>query len=228
MPAFVRMVPDGIRQMGDDGLIDARFNVVHGSDLTDEEIAILVDCGASFSITAEAEMQYGFGYRITGRVMAAGGAPSIGTDTESGMGGDMFTAMRMTLQMQRAVDNGALVTMDQPVEALSLTTHQALEWATLNGARALNMEDQIGSLTPGKRADVILLRSDDLNLFPVHDAVRSVVLHANASNVDTVFVDGRMVKDGGVLVYADLAHCKEQLAQSGNRLVDGARRLTDP
>jgi cytosine/adenosine deaminase-related metal-dependent hydrolase len=224
---FARMVPDGIRRMCADGLIDRRFNVVHGSDLSDEEIAMLVDCGASFSITAEAEMQYGFGYPITGRVMAAGGAPSIGTDTESGMGGDMFTAMRMTLQMQRAVDNGPSVTMDRPVEALSVTTGQALEWATINGARALGMEGRIGSLTPGKRADVIVLRGDDLNLFPVHDPVRSIVLHANASNVDTVFVDGRMVKQAGALVYADLARRKEQLARSGNRLVAGARSVTD-
>ena len=216
---FQRMVPDGIYRMRDDGLIDKRFNVVHGSDLTGEEIAILVDGGASFSITAEAEMQYGFGYPITGRVIEAGGAPSIGSDTESGTSGDMFTAMRLTLQMQRAVDNGPSVTMEKPVEALSLSTYQALEWATINGAKALNMAARVGSLTPGKQADVILLRGDDLNLFPVHDPVRSIVLHANGANVDTVLVAGRVVKQGGRLLYEGLADKKRKLADSGHRLV---------
>ena len=216
---FQRMVPDGIYRMRDDGLIDERFNVVHGSDLTDEEISILTDSGASFSITAEAEMQYGFGYPITGRVIGSGGAPSIGSDTESGMGGDMFTAMRVTLQMQRAVDNGPTVTMEKPVEELSLSTYQALEWATVNGARALNLDDRIGSLTPGKKADVILLRTDDLNLFPVHDPVQSVVLHANGSNVDTVLVDGEIVKQGGRLLYRGLEEKMRKLADSGRRLI---------
>ena len=221
---FERMVPDGIHRMHDDGLIDARFNVVHGSDLSDEEIAILTDDGASFSITAEAEMQYGFGYPITGRVISAGGAPSIGSDTESGMGGDMFTAMRVTLQMQRAIDNGPTVSMDRPVEELLQSTYHALEWATINGAKALNMEQRIGSLTPGKRADVILLRADDLNLFPVHDPVQSIVLHANGANVDTVLVDGEIVKQDGRLLYEGLAGKMQKLAESGQRLVADARQ----
>ena len=219
---FHRMVPDGITRMHDDGLIDARFNVVHGSDLSDEEISILVDCGASFSITAEAEMQFGFGYPIRGRVIAAGGAPSIGSDTEAGMAGDMFSAMRLNLQMQRAVDAGPAVTMDKPVEAQSRTAHQALEWATINGARALRMDHLIGSLSPGKKADIILLRADDLNLFPVHDPVHAIVLHANSGNVDTVMVDGEIVKRAGRLLYAGIAEKKRDLAESGRRLGAGA------
>ena len=219
---FERMVPDGIRRMAADGLIDDRFNVVHGSDLSDDEIALLVDCGASFTITAEAEMQYGFGFPITGRVMAAGGAPSIGSDTESGMGGDMFSAMRMTLQMQRAIDNGARVTKENPVETLALSTRQALEWATINGANALGLADRIGSLTPGKRADVILLRGRDLNLFPAADPVHAIVLHANTGNVDTVIVDGEILKERGRLTYPDLDRRMDELAQSGARLIAGA------
>ena len=183
---FARLAPDGIFRMREAGLIDGRLNVVHGSDLTDDEIAILADGGASFSVTAEAEMQYGFGHPITGRVIAAGAMPSIGTDTEAGLGGDMFTAMRITLQMQRAVDHGARISPDNPVEALTLATGDALEWATIGGARALGMGREIGSLTPGKRADVILVRTNDMNLFPVNDPVQAIVLHAGGANVDTV------------------------------------------
>ena len=220
---FERRAPDGIHRMRDDRLIDRRLNVVHGSDLSDEEISILVDGGASFSITAEAEMQYGFGHPITGRVIAAGGIPSIGSDTEAGVGGDMFTAMRMTLQMQRAVDHGPRVSSDNPVEGLSQTTRDALEWATIGGARALGMADEIGSLTPGKRADVILVRTGDMNLFPVNDPVQSIVLHACGANVDTVLVGGRVVKREGKLAFADLATRKKQLAESGARLIASAQ-----
>ena len=219
---FARKAPDGIFRMRDDGLIDGRLNIVHGSDLADDEIAILADGGASFSITAEAEMQYGFGHPITGRVIAAGAMPSIGTDTEAGIGGDMFTAMRFTLQMQRAVDHGPRISPDDPVEALTRTTRDALEWATIGGARALGMADDIGSLMPGKRADVILVRASDLSLFPVNDPIQSIVLHATGANVDTVLVDGRVVKRAGELVYAELARRKEQLAESGARLIAGA------
>lgn len=220
---FGRKAPDGITRMRDDRLIDHRLNVVHGSDLSDAEIAILADGGASFSITAEAEMQYGFGYPITGRVITAGGVPSIGSDTEAGISGDMFTAMRITLQMQRAVDHGPRISPDNPVEALTRTTRDALEWATMGGARALGLEDKIGSLTPGKRADVIMVRTGDLNLFPVNDPVQSIVLHACGANVDTVLVDGRVVKRSGQLIFTDLARRKEQLAESGARLIAGAQ-----
>jgi cytosine/adenosine deaminase-related metal-dependent hydrolase len=212
-----RMVPDGIRRMAAEGLISPRLNIVHGSDLSDEEIALLAEGGASFSITAEAEMHYGFGTPITGRVIAAGGLPSIGTDTETGIGGDMFAAMRVTLQMQRAVDAGPRVT--EPVAALARSCAEALDWATMGGAKALGLADRIGSLTPGKHADLVLLRADDLNLFPVHDPVAAIVLHAHGGNVETVIVDGEFAKRDGRLLYPDLAAKKRALARSGRQLV---------
>jgi len=83
--------------------------------------------------------------------------------------------------------------------------------------------ERIGSLTPGKRADVILVRIGDINLFPVNDPVQSIVLHACGANVDTVLVDGRIVKRGGQLIFTDLARRKEQLAESGARLIAAAQ-----
>ena len=72
------------------------------------------------------------------------------------------------------------------LEAVSITPFEALQWATINGAYVLGLEDQIGSLTPGKQADLMLIRADALNLFPVHDPVEAVVFHTNPGNVDTV------------------------------------------
>ncbi|MGQ7447608.1 amidohydrolase family protein, partial [Streptococcus suis] len=70
-----------------------------------------------------------------------------------------------------------------------IRSREALRWATVGGARALGMADRIGSLRPGHKADLIMLRAGDLNLFPVHDPVFSAVEQAHAGNVDTVIVD---------------------------------------
>jgi 5-methylthioadenosine/S-adenosylhomocysteine deaminase len=81
------------------------------------------------------------------------------------------------------------------------------------------MEDRIGSLTPGKQADVILVRADDLNMWPVHDPVTSVVMQAGTGNVDTVMVAGEIRKRHGKLVYPKLAQRKEELRASGRRIL---------
>ena len=83
----------------------------------------------------------------------------------------------------------------------------------------LKMDDRIGSLTPGKQADVILIRADDLNMWPVHDPVTSVVMQANTGNVDTVMVAGEFRKRHGKLLYPQLGQRKEELLASGQRIL---------
>lgn len=104
---------------------------------------------------------------------------------------------------------------------LSVKTRQALKWATIENAKALRLEDKIGSLTPGKQADVIMLRTDTLNVLPVNDPIECVVFNANPSNIDTVFVAGRKMKEGGALTLdaGDLARCKRILVDFGHRLL---------
>ena len=100
----------------------------------------------------------------------------------------------------------------------------ALEWATIGNARALGMDDRIGSLTPGKQADVILTRGDDLNTCPVHDPVQTLVFMATPFNVDTVFVNGEVKKRDSKLVYpeAALRETLGKLTESGRRILDAA------
>ena len=128
--------------------------------------------------------------------------------------------MRMTLQHERhrrtleiLAETGSRP-MDMPV-----TCRQALEWATINGAKMAGLETRVGSLTPGKQADILLLRADDLNMFPVVDPVASVVMQAGVANVDTVLVAGRVVKRDGKLLYAQLADKKAALQKSGERIL---------
>ncbi len=219
---FNRMVPDGIYKMKEAGLLGPQLNVVHGNDLSDEELKILIDAGVKMTVTPEVEIQMGFGDPITGRVMKLGGRPSIGVDVESNIGGDMFSVMRMALQIQRMIDNRPFADAHKPIETLSISPLEALEWVTINGAEMLGMESKIGSLTPGKQADVIMLRADDLNLHPVNNPVNAVVFYANASNVDTVFIAGEEKKKAGKLAYADMSGVMTRLAESGTRILENS------
>ena len=163
---------------------------------------------------------------MTGKLRALGAAPSIGSDAESAMGGDMFTNMRMALQYQRALNNRKVIDRTkQAPEHISITAREALEWATINGAKMAGLEQRTGSLTPGKQADIVLLRSDDLNMIPVIDPVHAIVFYAGISNVDTVLVAGRVVKQGGRLVSRDLGHLKAQLGASSQHVLETAGRL---
>jgi len=105
---------------------------------------------------------------------------------------------------------------------------EALEWATVGGARAFQMEDKIGTLSPGKKADIVMLRSRDVNMAPVYDPVYSIVEIAGAGNVDTVIIDGIVRKKDGRLTFpADvLARRVDEMAESGARIMrDGNYRV---
>ena len=216
--APTRLNRNGYRRLAKKGLLGPDHNLVHGNFLGDAELKLLVDHGVSVTVTPEVELQMSHGTPLTGRVRALGARPSLGVDVESNISGDMFTVMRMALQTQRALDNKAAAKANgAPGPAIS--PREALEWATIEGARALGLEDRIGSLAPGKAADLILIDTSHINLFPVHDPVESVVFHANPSNVDTVMIGGRIVKRGGRLRYWGLRAKQEALARSARRIL---------
>jgi cytosine/adenosine deaminase-related metal-dependent hydrolase len=137
----------------------------------------------------------------------------------------MFTAMRATLAMQRALDNDAIIRAGGKPETLSITARDVLEFATIEGARALKLDHRTGSITPGKDADLLLIRTDRLNMLPVNNPVASVALAANTSNIDTILVAGRVVKRDGLLTGADTKIFRQLSESSRDYLVthtDGA------
>ena len=221
--AFNRKTPDGVFRLQRDGLLGPHINAVHANKLSDDELRVLAEAGASFTTTPEVEMQMGHGLPITGRVLALGARPTIGIDVESNISGELLWAARFALQVQRGLDNVSVNETGKEVSAVSIPARQALEWITIDGARALNMADKIGSLTPGKQADIIFIRTDDLNLFPSHDPVETVLFQSHSANIDTVLVAGKPLKRAGKLIYPDLADKKAALAASGKSL---ASKLT--
>ena len=219
--------PDGIRRMAKAGLLGSDGDFVHANNYTDEELRLIIESGASITAAPECEYQFGHGNPVTERVLTLGGTPAFGVDIESNVSGDMFTVLRMGLQIARGLqaDSG-----ERPTLKLQISARQALEWGTIGNARALGMDARIGSLTPGKQADIILVRTDDLNLFPVHDPVQTVVFMATWANVDTVLVAGAVRKQDGVLIgdAALLRQRMERLQMSGRRILEEAGVFGSP
>jgi len=217
------LAPGSYEKLIDLGLIDARANIVHANNFDDDLIRALVDAGANFTVTAEVELQMGFGYPLTGKLRALGSPFTVGADVEPAAAGDMFTAMRTTMNVQRNIDNLTLLEQGETLpDTTTITCREALQWVTTNGAHMMGVPERIGSLAPGKQADIVLLRSSDLNLFPVHDAVRSIVRQAGPGNVDTVMVAGKFVKRDGRLLYGDLKARQAELLDSGRRIIADA------
>ncbi|GAA2024222.1 amidohydrolase family protein [Catenulispora yoronensis] len=194
-----------------EGLLAAGTVYVHGNSLPDEELALIAESGGAVAIAPAVEAQMGHGAPMIGRLRAAGVRLGLGADVVTATAGDMFTLMRAALV------TGHLGAGSRP------TTADVLRAATLGGAEVLGLADRIGSLRPGKRADLVLLRADDSNLSPFgHDPVGAVVSSAHPGNIDAVVVDGRVVKRGGVLVGDPSAGVLDNLVSSAERMVRAA------
>jgi cytosine/adenosine deaminase-related metal-dependent hydrolase len=211
--------PDGWEKLEAAGLLGPQINIVHGHALSDAQLRRFCALGMSFSAAAENEMTQGHGHPITGRLRAFGKAPSLGVDLESVLSGDMLTQARVALGMQRSLDNAAYREAHGTIPLTStITTREALQWVTVEGARMLGQLDRIGTLAPGKQADLVLIRADDLNMQPVHDPVSSVVMQTTLANIDSVMVAGRWKKRHGRLLDVALAPKLAALQASGHKI----------
>ena len=212
--------PEGWARLEAAGLLGDNVNIVHGNNLSDEQLAKFVDLGMSFSITPENEMAQGHGHPITGRLRKLGSAPSLGVDLESVLSGDMFGVARIALAMQRALDNADYRAAHAAIpDTSTVPVREALSWITIRGAQMLRMQDRIGSLAPGKQADLVLIDARALNMHPVHDAVASVVMQTSLANIDSVMIAGRWKKRHGKLLYNGLAQRQSALAASADRIL---------
>lgn len=212
----------GVPRMAEEGLLGPDINFVHANLLTPDLFPTVAEAGVSVSVTPEVEMQMGHGLPVTGRVLNAGGQMGLGSDVVSSIGSDLFRQMRFALQTQRGLDHADALERGRPIEELAVTTYDILNAATIGGARALGLGEQVGSLTPGKQADVIMVRTDDINTVPVHDPVSTVVLHAEAANVDRVYVAGEPRKIDGELLNPAVKRMRADLMASGHRLINDA------
>src|SRR5436190_2629655 len=217
-----QVAPGGYTRLAKAGLIGPDHNLVHGNYIDDEELKLLVEAGASFTATVLTELHGHVAEPVTLRVRKFGGMPSIGIDVEPIVTGEMFREMQGALMHARWAslrDNAAAG--NPPLQSIPVKSREALTWATIGNARAIGLEDKIGSLTPGKKADIVMLRATDLNLFPVHDPLLSITDQAHAGNVDTVIIDGVIRKRQGKRLFPDavLNQRRAELVASVERIM---------
>jgi 5-methylthioadenosine/S-adenosylhomocysteine deaminase len=196
----------------DNDLLSDRITYVHCCTLGDDELQAIADSGGKASVAADVEMQMGHGWPATGRLLAVGVRPSLSIDVCTSTGGHMFGLMRTALGTQRALDNAELEATGGTLsngEAIPLTARDMLGFATIEGARACGLDHRIGSLTPGKDADVIMVGTDTLGMSPVNNPAGALVYNAHPGLVDTILVAGRVVKRGGTLVDLDAKRIRE-------------------
>jgi cytosine/adenosine deaminase-related metal-dependent hydrolase len=130
----------------------------------------------------------------------------------------MFTQMRSVFTLQRMLAQKRQRDGDLKAPGL-ITARDVVEFATIEGAADNRLDGKIGSLTPGKEADIIMLRMDDINVTPVNNVYGAIVLGMDTSNVDTVFIGGKLRKRAGKLVGVDLDRVRRQAHESRDYIV---------
>lgn len=176
------------------GLLTPRLLAVHMTQLTPEEIALVAKHGVSVAHCPESNLKLASGIAPLAALKAAGVNCGLGTDG---------CASNNDLDMLGEMRTAALLAKGSTGNAEALPAAEALRMATLDGARALGLDSLIGSLVPGKQADLIAIDFRDPRLAPVYDPVAQIVYAAQRDNVREVWVAGRHVVRGGAVTQAD-------------------------
>lgn len=223
-PSGQRVQENGWPALAAAGLLGPDHNICHGNALSDADLAFILDHGVTLTPTVMLELQAKADPPLTVRARGRGAVLSLGIDTEPLCAGDMFAEMRAAWMHCRHYDNGARAARGEPAGPIAVTARDVLGWATMGGARVMRLDHRIGSLTPGKKADLILVDTTDLDLFPVFDPVVTIVGYASGRDVDSVYIDGIARKRGGRLAFPrDVLNTrKEALVGSVQRVMSEA------
>src|SRR6476620_91238 len=186
-----------IVKLRDMDLLYPNTTYVHASHFTDEEWALARDSGGNVSFAPQIEIQMGHGWAPGWTATQYGLPIGLSSDVATTAPADQFTQMRSILGSERGRKHleAWQADLDGNVPSPDLiTSRQVLEWATIGGAQVAGLADRTGSLTPGKKADIVIIDGSAVNVAPVIDPVGAVVCAADVSNVKTVLVDGRLLK----------------------------------
>ncbi len=198
---------------------------IHMTGMADAAWQRVKDVGAQVSLAVPIEMNMRHGLPPILKMQSLGIEPSLSTDVECTMTADFFTQMRSMMNAQRMLVNQMVLEQGDfyppnqyPTPARGtpplLTTRDVLRYATMNGAKHLRLDRKVGSLAPGKEADIILLDAEAINVAPLNQVPGAVVSLMERSNVETVIVAGKVRKWKGKLLDVDLPHLRRQLENS--------------
>lgn len=203
------------RQLGPD------VEFIHCAGLSAAAWQAIADNGVHVSLAVPIEMQMRHGMPPIQETLDHGLRPSLSSDVDTNMAQDPFTLMRSAFTLQRVLLNERALQGEENLPPL-LTARDVLELATIEGARGAHLERKVGTLTPGKEADIVLLRTDRLNVWPLNNVVGAVVTLMDASNVDTVFIGGQVRKWRGSLVGVDVARVMRLAQESRDAVMQRA------
>ena len=203
------------------GLLDEKHAFNHNGNTPAANLQLIKDVGAQINYAFRSDSQYELSNGIPFSIDTAlkiGLRPGLGVDNEISYGGSMFAEMRAAFHIQRAFDQYRRTVLNDPNPALFLKVRDCLEFATICGARNAALAHKIGTLTPGKEADIVLIRADDVNTFPLNNAVGIVVHFTDRKNVYAVFIAGKLKKWDGKLLDQDLNKVRQLAEESRSYL----------
>jgi 5-methylthioadenosine/S-adenosylhomocysteine deaminase len=207
-------------QLGASGAFGPDNIFIHMTGMSEQGWKYAADAGAHVSLSVPIEMQMRHGTPPIQTAIDLGMSMSLSTDVECTMTADFFTQMRSLITLQRMFVNAKALSGEE--YGTMLTSLDALRMATMGGATGLRLDHKIGSLTPGKEADIILLDAEAINVAPLNNVPGAVVTLMERSNVDTVLVGGKVKKWKGSLLGFDVARLRGELEKSRDYLFSAA------
>jgi 5-methylthioadenosine/S-adenosylhomocysteine deaminase len=209
---------DGTNIIENADLLGPDIEQIHCARFVPEAYQLCADNGVHISIATAIEMQMGHGTPPFQQCLNVGILPSLSGDVDTNMTADLFTLMRSAFTLQRVLVHARALAGETGLPPL-LTCQQVLEMATVAGAVSAGLGDKVGTLTPGKEADIILLKAKTLNTWPLNNAPGAVVTLMDTSNVDTVFIGGRLMKWRGRLVGVDVHKLLDEIGAARDRVL---------
>jgi cytosine/adenosine deaminase-related metal-dependent hydrolase len=213
-------ISQGVKIMAQEGLLGPDQIHVHCNTCDAEDFRLLAEHGCHISSTPDTEMQMGMGHPVIPQARALGINCTVGCDIISLNAGDLMSQIHLALQDCRVRANDPYNDKGEMPLTLAVDSLTALEWGTVNGAIALGLESRIGSLSPGKQADLLVIATDEPNLWPLPRDPGAVVFHTHPSDIRTVFIAGKAVKQDGRLVGVDYGSARRFAEESHNWLLN--------
>ena len=221
MPSYAG---NDIVHLDDMGVLGPDVCLLHGNTLTDHEVDLAQAAGCTFVDSSQLDVMMGIGAPITNRLLRKGIRSGISADSIVANPTDLFWVMRALLLLERDREYRPVFDSNRQPDLAHLRARDMLEGATIRGAEAIWMGDRIGSLTPGKEADLIILDAQNINMQPLNDVATAIVLCAQVGNVDTVMVGGRIVKRAGRMVGLDVDRALRLATEARDRVYTAAGR----
>jgi 5-methylthioadenosine/S-adenosylhomocysteine deaminase len=209
-----------VAAMAGRGLLGRDVTMVQCSNLDDSDLDAIASTGASVALTPSSDMAGGVGYPPVQGLIDRGIRPGLGVDDERVAPGDIFAQMRAAISFQHATLFDLKLAGKAGVPQL-LSTREVIRYATSDGARVIGLGEVTGSIEVGRQADIVVLRTDRPNVFPVNDPIGAVVWGMDTSNIDWVFSSGRALVQGGALE-ADVGKARDLATHARQRVAVAA------